>query len=92
MLIGYSLDSKAYRCYHRESHKVFISFHVSFIESHTSSDTPLLPGLTINNPTHLASPSSSQHASVTDVTADDTQPLPPLTTPAPPITPIDIGP
>jgi hypothetical protein len=34
VLIGYSLDSKVYRCYHRATHKVFISYHVSFIESH----------------------------------------------------------
>ncbi|KAG2059354.1 hypothetical protein BDR06DRAFT_840019, partial [Suillus hirtellus] len=30
VLIGYSLDSKAYCCYHHESHQVSISYHVSF--------------------------------------------------------------
>lgn len=34
VLIGYFLDSKAYHCYHRPSHKVFTSFHVCFIKSH----------------------------------------------------------
>lgn len=40
VLIGYSLDSKAYRCYHRQSHKVFVSYHVSFIESHQHGTAP----------------------------------------------------
>jgi len=40
VLIGYSLDSKSYCCYHRESHKVFVSYHVSFIESHQCGTMP----------------------------------------------------
>jgi len=43
VLIGYSLDSKAYRCYHRQTHKVFVSYHVSFIESHQSGPEAPLP-------------------------------------------------
>ena len=41
VLIGYSSDSKAYRCYHHESNKVLVSFNVRFIESHEG--TPSLP-------------------------------------------------
>ncbi|TFY50468.1 hypothetical protein EVJ58_g11038 [Rhodofomes roseus] len=43
VLIGYGLNSKTYRCYHRASHKVVSSFHVAFIESHESSDATPAP-------------------------------------------------
>jgi hypothetical protein len=40
VLIGYSADSKAYHCYHRPTNKVFVPFHVSFIESHETIPHP----------------------------------------------------
>lgn len=46
VLIGYSANSKSYRCYHRASHKVTESFHVVFIESKDNSDRPFRPGVT----------------------------------------------
>ena len=39
-LIGYALNSKAYRLWDRSTNKVFNSFHVSFIESHESTALP----------------------------------------------------
>jgi hypothetical protein len=44
VMIGYSPSSKAYRLYHRPSHKVIESFHVDFIESRDNVDIPLKPG------------------------------------------------
>jgi len=40
VLIRYSADSKAYHCYHCPTNKVFVSFHVSFIESHETIPHP----------------------------------------------------
>ena len=39
-LIGYELNAKAYRCYHRTSRKIITSYHVSFIESHQVALSP----------------------------------------------------
>jgi hypothetical protein len=77
ILIGYSLDSKSYRCYHRESHKVFVSYHVSFIESHQCSSPPPPgppppPELT---PVHPHPSTPLEETPVADITA------PPLDTP-----------
>ncbi|KAJ3538090.1 hypothetical protein NMY22_g5310 [Coprinellus aureogranulatus] len=33
-LIGYETNAKAYRCYHHATKKVYISYHVCFLESH----------------------------------------------------------
>lgn len=41
VLIGYSPDSKAYHCYHRSTHKVVTSYHVSFIELHQMPVSPM---------------------------------------------------
>ncbi|TFY52252.1 hypothetical protein EVJ58_g10120 [Rhodofomes roseus] len=38
-LIGYGENSKTYRCYHRDTHKVVNSYHVAFIESHEATPT-----------------------------------------------------
>lgn len=84
VLIGYSLDSKAYHCYHRASHKVFVSYHVSFIESHTSTNAPLRPDITIDNASPQASsPAPSQRATVTEVPDEDDPPPIPLPVPPP---------
>ena len=88
VLIGYSLNSKAYRCYHRESRKVFVSYHVSFIESHNSADTPLHPGVTIENAS--VPPIVSHRASVAD--APDEEDLPPAAPPIPPSAPVPVAP
>jgi transposase InsO family protein len=50
ILIGYAQDSKAYRCYHRATHKVIESYHVTFIESRDAVPKPLYNGETINIP------------------------------------------
>jgi hypothetical protein len=80
VLIGYSLDSKAYRCYHRETHKVFVSYHISFIESHHASALPLHPGVVLPNPTTPSVPSPtppSQRATVENAPEEpDPPPLP----------------
>lgn len=39
-----------YHCYHCAIHKVIESFHVTFIESFETSQTPLLPGIIVFNP------------------------------------------
>ena len=44
VLIGYSPNSKAYRLYHRPTHKVVVSYHVHFIESKDSSPRTFQPG------------------------------------------------
>jgi hypothetical protein len=83
VLIGYSLDSNAYRCYHRPSNKVFVSYHVSFIESFNDHTMSLHPRQSLLNPpapfrTHvpgLPSP-ASQCTSVCDA-KDDTNNLDP---------------
>jgi hypothetical protein len=56
ILIGYSLDSKAYRCYHCASHKVFVSHNVSFIKSFNDHHTPLHPGNSVSNPPAASRP------------------------------------
>lgn len=82
VLIGYSLDSKSYHCYHRESHKVFVSYNVSFIESHHTSTLPLHPGVVLANPSAptLSPPISevtSQRPTVEDAPdIDDPPPVP----------------
>jgi len=48
VLVGYSPDSKAYRCYHRETHRVLTSYNVRFIESKDVNPRPYHPGLTID--------------------------------------------
>jgi hypothetical protein len=45
ILIGYSKDSKSYRCYHKPSHRVTESFHVTFIEFKDDCDKPFRPGV-----------------------------------------------
>lgn len=34
VLIGYDINSKTYRCYHRKTNQVISSYHVRFLESH----------------------------------------------------------
>ena len=46
VLIGYGRDSKTYRCYHRPTHKVIESYHVTFIESKDKCEVPFRPGVT----------------------------------------------
>jgi hypothetical protein len=76
MLIRYSLDSKSYHCYHRATHKVFVSYNVSFIESHQSSNVPLHLNVTINNSGELL-PSPTQQPTVEDVPDEHTTPSQP---------------
>ena len=49
VLIGYDKNSKSYRCYHRETKRVFSSYHVQFLEScdgHSPSPPEDPPGAT----------------------------------------------
>jgi len=81
VLIGYSPDSKAYRCYHRASHKVIVSYHVSFIESHDAHETPFWPGVTLNDTNHPESTSISASIPPLDpVNPPVSPPVEPLTT------------
>jgi len=43
ILIGYSPNSKAYWCYHRESQRIHTSQDVCFIESQDGMPTPTIP-------------------------------------------------
>ncbi|KAL7277877.1 hypothetical protein ACG7TL_008824 [Trametes sanguinea] len=43
VLIGYGSNSKTYCCYHRATHRILLSYHVSFIESHESPSTSMIP-------------------------------------------------
>lgn len=86
VLIGYGLDSKTYRCYHRATHKVFVSYNVSFIESHengSSAPYPLpTPASTpLKTPPRLSSVSIEEVQDVDAPRTNATQP------PAPPIIP-----
>jgi hypothetical protein len=57
VLVGYAPDAKAYRCYHRASRKIFISYNVVFIESGDTVPHPLHPGLTLSSDTASEIPS-----------------------------------
>jgi hypothetical protein len=86
VLIGYSLDSKAYRCYHRTSHKVFVSYHVSFIESHqlgTSSSAV---------PTEQPIPPTDTTTPFPAVTIEDVPDVNAPPSPLPPLPPNNTGP
>ena len=48
VLIGYSSNAKAYRCWHRGSGRIVDSFHVTFVEHLNDQARPLLPGLDSN--------------------------------------------
>lgn len=86
ILIRYSLDSKAYRCYHRASHKVFVSYNVSFIESHQQGS---LPVTTTPSPSSTPSPAPTRSVTIEDI-PDIDSPLstdrlhPPALSPPPP--------
>ncbi|KAJ3568720.1 hypothetical protein NP233_g5535 [Leucocoprinus birnbaumii] len=54
VLIGYADDSKAYRLYHRQTHKVITSFHVQFIESIDSEPRTLRSGRVIDIPSTIS--------------------------------------
>jgi hypothetical protein len=80
VLIGYSLDSKAYHCFHRASGKVFISYHVSFIESHqsVSEQIPTPPSTVLSTPpTPLSSTSDVAPLPLVPTTSPTPSPLPP---------------
>jgi hypothetical protein len=58
ILIGYPKNSKAYRCYHRQSRWIIESYHVQFIESHNAKDTP--SGMTGPNPSESIPTSTTE--------------------------------
>ncbi|KAG2738664.1 hypothetical protein P692DRAFT_20676121, partial [Suillus brevipes Sb2] len=58
------------------THKVFVSYHVSFIESHHASALPLHPGVVLPNPAIPSVPTPpSQRATVEDA-PEEPDPLP----------------
>ncbi|KAJ3570020.1 hypothetical protein NP233_g4673 [Leucocoprinus birnbaumii] len=72
VLIGYSDDSKAYRLYHRQTHKVITSFHVQFIEALESRPQPVKSGKIINIP----SPPSSNTEPISEPVVEPEQSCP----------------
>jgi hypothetical protein len=58
LLIGYSQTAKAYRLYHRPTHRVIESYHVSFIERKDDISIPFRPGQAVHAPS-AADPSLS---------------------------------
>lgn len=76
ILIGYSPSSKSYRLYNPSSHSVFESFHVKFIERQDTIPVPLNPGLIIDTPPLIPSPSISSSPLPTS-NADFIPPPPP---------------
>src|SRR5882762_10631442 len=88
VLIGYGKDSKTYRCYHRATHKVIESYHVTFIESKDKGDVSFRPGMTQgleDDPPEL----SNQVNQMANPTPNPTLSLltPPQTMPTEPTTP-----
>ena len=49
VLVGYSPNSKAYRCYNRKSGHVTTTWEVTFIESQDEAPRPYKPGLVIDD-------------------------------------------
>src|SRR6266481_1645686 len=67
VLVGYSLNSKTYRCYDQKTGKIIISRNVKFIEHKDSVPRPLKPGVIINDD----GPSSDDDSSSEDKLADE---------------------
>jgi hypothetical protein len=61
VMVGYSQSAKAYRLYHRASHKVVESFHVDFIERKDDVSIPYKPGQIANAVDSNISSSSTFH-------------------------------
>ena len=79
VLIGYSLDSKVYRCFHCASGKVFTSYHVSFIKLHQVSpaSAPTSSHLGDTSPASTPSP-ANDHVSAVPTSPRSTNDPPPL--------------
>ena len=77
MLIGYSMNSKAYRLFHHNTGKVIQSYHVKFIKCKDAMGSPLFPGRTVELPVAdlPSSPSPSWQAMVKEE-EDPDAPLP----------------
>jgi transposase InsO family protein len=64
VLIGYTPNSKAYRCWHRESGRIFDSYHVTFVEHldltipppNSITDSPPVPTTSTNDNTLTVTP------------------------------------
>ena len=75
VLIGYDINSKSYRCYHKPTKRVISSYHVRFLESHEGHDPPSLKTTpTTNNLSTL----SDIIDSATNVPINDTDANPDL--------------
>ena len=87
VLIGYDNDSKTYRCYHRETKRVFSSYHVQFLES-CDGHSPTPPEIPTETTT-LESIVKSATPTPIFFDEDEEELLPPIN---PPINPSDADP
>jgi hypothetical protein len=71
ILIGYSSDSKAYRLYHRPSHKVVQSFHVKFVERIDEGEVVPAVSLVNSKATPIPPGSSRRQGAVFEEESDD---------------------
>lgn len=90
VLIGYSENSKAYRCYHRSSGKVITSYNVVFIESKDDVPRKLHPGLVLDDddPKPSSDDGNKVKHPVPPVVDDDDEPAPPQILPDQPNEPL----
>ena len=72
ILIGYAPHAKAYRLWNPSSHRIFNTFHITFVEHLDSQPSDLLPGTLLNVGDHSLPPSW-------DVASHDTTPTSPPT-------------
>ena len=79
VLIGYNNDSKTYRCYHRETKRVFSSYHVQFLES-CDGHSPTLPEV-LTEATTLKSIVKSATPTPIFFDEDEEELLPPINPP-----------
>jgi len=70
LLIGYSLNSKAYKCYHQPTRRIIETYHVKFVESH---ETETVPSKLTVIPENTSDAPAETHP----------QPVPPLVDPEP---------
>jgi hypothetical protein len=76
VLVGYAPNAKAYRCYHRASHKIYTSYNVVFIESNDTMPHPLHPGLILGSDAPSEIPAPDVLPEVEPIIPDEPEPGP----------------
>lgn len=71
VLIGYENNSKAYRCWHRPTGKIVISFNVSFVEKKDAVSRPLHPGRILGGESSSSSSSEPALPNMSQTPVDD---------------------